>query len=57
VTPNDRRRHVRTGRPPGAQPGNRQTVKHGLKTAAMFENRRTFAALMKAARDAIRDAR
>jgi hypothetical protein len=52
VRPNDRRRHVRTGRPQGAKISNTQTVKHGLKTAAMFENRRTYAALMKAAREA-----
>ena len=36
--------------------GNAQTVKHGLKTAAMIENRRAYAALMEAAREAIRDA-
>jgi hypothetical protein len=47
--------HVRTGRPPGARPGNTQTVKHGLKTAAMIENRRAFVALMKATRQAIRE--
>jgi hypothetical protein len=57
VRPNDRRRHVRTGRPQGAKIGNTQTVKHGLKTAAMFENRRTYVALTKAAREAIRAAR
>jgi hypothetical protein len=48
--------HRRTGKPRGARPGNAQTVKHGLKTAAMIENRRAYVALMKAAREAIRDA-
>ena len=49
--------HCRTGRPPGARPGNTQTVKHGLKSAAMIENRRAFAAMLRAARQAIREAR
>ena len=60
MTSNDRpepvrRPHRRTGRPPGAKPGNTQTVKHGLKSAVMIENRRTFAALMRAARQALRE--
>jgi hypothetical protein len=57
VSPNDRRRHVRTDRPPGARPGNTQTVKHGLKTAAMIENRRTFATLIREARALMRELR
>jgi hypothetical protein len=49
-----RKPHRRTGKPPGARPGNTQALKHGLTTAA-FRVRR--AAVTKAIREANRLAR
>jgi hypothetical protein len=51
------RRHVRTGRPPGARPGNTQTVKHGLRRAAFLDHRRMVVATIREAREAIRELR
>jgi len=57
VTPiKSRRSYVKTGRM-GPPPGSRNHLTHGLKTAAMIESRRAYEALMKAAREAIRDAK
>jgi hypothetical protein len=46
--------HRRTGRPPGAKPGNQQTLKHGLKSAAHVGHR---ALVSRAIREANRLAR
>lgn len=50
-----KRPHRRTGRPKGPPPGSRNGLKDGLKAAAMIENRRLYVALMKAAREVIRE--
>jgi hypothetical protein len=54
--PNDRR-HVKTGRPPGAKPGNIQTVKHGLRRAAFVAHRRAVVAVIREARALLRELR
>jgi hypothetical protein len=54
---NDRRRHVRTGRPPGARPGNTQTVKHGLRRAAFVAHRKAVAAVIREALALMRELR
>jgi hypothetical protein len=54
--PNDRR-HVRTGRPPGAKPGNTQTVKHGLRRAAFVEHRKLVTMAIREARALVREFR
>jgi hypothetical protein len=46
--------HRRTGKPPGARPGNQQTLKHGLWSAAYVAHR---AVVTKAIREANRLAR
>ena len=53
---NDRpsRPHRRTGKPPGAKPGNQQTLKHGLWSAKYVAHR---AAVTRAIREAKRLAR
>jgi hypothetical protein len=60
--PNDRpepaaRPHRRTGRPPGAKPGNTQTVKHGLRRAVFVEHRRAVVAMIREARALVRELR
>jgi hypothetical protein len=47
--------HRRTGRPPGARPGNQQTLKHGLTTAAFRAHRHVITAAIREARRLARD--
>ena len=55
--PDKRRRHVWTGRPKGPPPGSQNRLTHGLKTAAYKARRKEVNAVLRAARQAIRDAR
>ncbi len=52
-----KRRHVRTGRPMGPPPGSQNRLTHGLKTAASKARRKEVNAMLRAAREAIRDAK
>jgi hypothetical protein len=52
VTP-FKRPHRWTGRPMGPPPGSQNHLRHGLKSTSMIESRRAYAALLKAAREAI----
>jgi hypothetical protein len=56
MAPN-KRRHVRTGRPTGAPVGSANAFRHGRKTAGFIARRKEVAAVLRAAREAIRDAK
>jgi hypothetical protein len=56
MTPN-KRRHVRTGRPTGAPIGNANARRHGMKSAGFVARRKEVNAMLRAAREALRDAR
>ena len=49
------KRNRATGHPKGAQPGSRNALVNGMRTAAMVENRRVFWVLMQAAAQAMRE--
>ena len=51
------KRNRNTGRPKGAQPGSRNALVNGMRTAAMNEHRKMFWRLMSAAGEAIRQAK
>jgi hypothetical protein len=51
------RRNRKTGGQKGAPLGARNALRTGMRSSAMIENRKTFFALMQAAREAIRAAR
>ena len=48
-----RRCRMHGGTSPGAPKGNRNAWKHGLRSAAAIEERRRFAALLKALRECL----
>ena len=50
-----KRRHIRTGRRRGAPLGNTHNLKHGLRSAAAIERRKTVAGLVRAARALMRE--
>jgi hypothetical protein len=54
---NKSRRHVRTGRPRGARPGNTNALKHGRQSRAHIERRRALMTLLRQAREAVAKAR
>ena len=51
------RPHRRTDRPMGPPPGSQNRLTHGLKTVAYKARRKEVNAMLRAARQAIRDAR
>jgi hypothetical protein len=46
------RRHVRTGKPRGARPGNTNAFKHGRRSKAHVERRKALVWLMRKVREA-----
>jgi hypothetical protein len=56
MTPN-KRRHVRTNRKTGAPIGNANARRHGMKSAGFLARRKQVNTMLRAAREAIRDAR
>jgi hypothetical protein len=56
VTPN-KRLHRWTSHPTGAPIGNANARRHGMKSAGFFARRKAVAAMLRAARQAIREAR
>ena len=56
MAPN-KRRHVRTGRPTGAPIGNANARRHGMKSAGFLARRKEVNAMLRAARQAIRELR
>ena len=55
MVPN-KRRHVRTNRKTGPPIGNTNARRHGMKAAGFLARRKQVNALLRAARQAIRDA-
>jgi hypothetical protein len=50
------RRHVRTGRPPGAPKGNIHRLVHGLRSSEFVEGRRALMSLLRRAKQAMAQA-
>ena len=46
------RRHVRTGQPRGARPGNANAYRHGLRSGSHTARRKAFMQLLRAIREA-----